>query len=69
MSAWIRKLIGTIALLALVVFWALLAMTLAQVLLVSASSLGAGLYSVLIGFGWLLPAMPPVWWMARPGSP
>ena len=65
MSAWIRKLIGTIALLALVVFWA----PLAQVLLVSASSLGAGLYSVLIGFGWLLPAMPPVWWMARPGSP
>jgi Protein of unknown function (DUF2842) len=69
MSAWIRKLIGTVALLALMVFWAPPAMTLAQVLLVSASPLAAGLYYVLIGLGWLLPAMPPVWWMGRSGSP
>lgn len=69
MSARIRKLIGTITLLTLVVFWALLAMALAQVLVVSASPVVAGLYYALIGLGWVLPAMPLVSWMARPDPP
>lgn len=66
MSIRIRKLIGTIALLALVAFWALLAMGLAQILVASASPLVAGLYYALVGMGWVLPAMPLVSWMSRP---
>lgn len=67
MSVRIRKLIGTIALLALVGFWALLGMALAQV--ASTGPLVAGLCFASIGLGWLLPAMPLVWWMSRPVPP
>ena len=69
MSVRIRKLVGAIALLALVAFWALLGMALAQVLIASTSPLIAGLYYASIGLGWLLPAMPLVWWMSRPDRP
>jgi hypothetical protein len=62
----IRKLVGTVALLALVVVWALVAMAIAQPLLASASGLVAGLYYVVAGLGWVLPAMPLIKWMSRP---
>jgi hypothetical protein len=61
-----RKLIGTFALLVLVTLWALLAMAVAQVALTATSGIVAGLYYVVAGLGWVLPAMPLVRWMSRP---
>src|SRR4030081_1557204 len=62
----IRKLIGTVALIGLVVVWALLAMALAQAVLGSANSVVQALYYVVAGLGWVLPAMPLISWMSRP---
>ena len=61
-----RKLLGTVALLALVTIWALLAMAFAQFALHSSSGLVAALFYVVAGLGWVLPAMPLVAWMVRP---
>jgi hypothetical protein len=63
-----RKLIGTFALFALVICWALLAMALAQSVLTSINGFVAALYYVFAGLGWVIPAMPLVKWMARPAS-
>jgi hypothetical protein len=68
MPVRIRKLIGTIALLALVIVWALVAMAIAQPVLASASGLVAGIYYVVAGLGWVLPAMPLIKWMSRPDA-
>jgi len=64
-----RKLIGAVALLALVTAWALIAMALAQVALAEANPLVAALYYAIAGLGWVLPAMPLVSWMSRPDRP
>ncbi len=64
----IRKLIGTVALLALVIVWALIAMAVAQPLLASANGIVAALYYVVAGLGWVLPAMPLIKWMSRPDA-
>jgi Protein of unknown function (DUF2842) len=61
-----RKLVGTIALFVLVATWALLAMALAQSVAIPASQWVATLYYAVAGLGWVLPAMPLIWWMARP---
>ncbi len=60
-----RKLIGTIALLTLVIVWALVAMAVAPSALQS-SQIVQALYYVLAGLGWVLPAMPLISWMSRP---
>jgi hypothetical protein len=62
----IRKLIGALALLVLVTVWALLAMGVAQFVFSSPNTLGAWLFYVVAGMGWVLPAMPIVSWMSRP---
>jgi hypothetical protein len=67
MSVRIRKLVGTFALIALVLIWALLAMAVAQFPVIKASSLGETIYYVVAGLGWVLPAMPLIKWMAGPG--
>ena len=64
-----RKLIGTLGLLALVSVWALLAMAFAQFALQAQSGIVAGLFYVVAGLGWVLPAMPLVSWMSRPDVP
>jgi hypothetical protein len=64
-----RKLVGTVALFVLVALWALLAMALAQSVAISANYWLAALYYAVAGLGWVLPAMPLVWWMARPDGP
>jgi len=71
MSMRLRKLIGTVALLALVILWSLLAMAFAQTALVQANQLVAALYYVVAGLGWVLPAMPLISWMSRsrPNTP
>jgi Protein of unknown function (DUF2842) len=66
MSIRIRKLIGTVALLALVSAWGLLAMALAQSVLTDINGLVAAIFYAVAGLGWVLPAMPLVRWMTRP---
>jgi hypothetical protein len=66
MSIRIRKLIGAVALLTLVIVWALLAMAIAQPVLATANGVVAALYYVIAGLGWVLPAMPLIKWMSRP---
>jgi hypothetical protein len=62
----LRKFLGTILLLILVIVWSLLAMALAQSPLVSQSGLTEFIYYAVAGLGWVLPAMPLISWMARP---
>jgi hypothetical protein len=69
MSVRTRKFIGTIALLVLVIVWALLAMALAQSALTDINGWVATLFYVVAGLGWVLPAMPLISWMARPDAP
>ena len=64
----LRKLIGAVALLVLVIVWALGAMALAQSALTSVNGWVAALYYVVTGLGWVLPAMPLVRWMSRPDA-
>ena len=64
-----RKFIGTIALLALVIVWGLVAMALAQSVLTNINGFVAALYYVVAGLGWVLPAMPLIAWMSRPDAP
>ncbi len=65
----IRKLVGGVTLIVLVVVWALIAMALAQSLLVSTTGFVAALYYAAAGLGWVLPAMPLIKWMSRPDPP
>jgi hypothetical protein len=64
----LRKLIGAVALIALVVSWALLAMAIAQLPAIKANGLVEVIYYIVAGLGWVLPAMPLVKWMSRPDS-
>jgi hypothetical protein len=61
----IRKLIGTVALLALVIVWSLLAMALAQIVLVRSNGALDFAYYLVAGLGWVPLAMLLVSWMAR----
>ena len=60
----IRKLIGVFALFVLVTVWALLAMAIAQFPPIFQNPLIAGIYYVVAGIGWVLPAMPLIKWMS-----
>jgi hypothetical protein len=61
----IRKLIGAVALVALVIVWSLLAMALAQAVALRESPTLEFAFYVVAGIGWVLPAMPLVSWMSR----
>ena len=63
-----RKLIGTVAMIALVSVWALLAMAFAQVLAVSSTRTLEFAYYAVAGLGWILPAMPLISWMSKSDS-
>jgi hypothetical protein len=63
----IRKLFGAVALIALVLVWALIAMAVAQFPAVKANGLLETIYYVLAGLGWVLPAMPLIKWMTEDG--
>jgi hypothetical protein len=65
----LRKLIGAVALIVLVVTWALVAMALAQSPVIKANGLVEVIYYVVAGLGWVLPAIPLVKWMSRPDMP
>ncbi|HEY7232160.1 MAG TPA: DUF2842 domain-containing protein [Pseudolabrys sp.] len=68
MSSRARKLIGTVALLVFVTFWALLAMALAQSALTNINGWVATIYYIVAGLGWVVPAMALISWMAKPDS-
>ena len=65
----LRKLIGAVALIALVVSWSLIAMALAQLPVIKANGFVEVIYYVAAGLGWVLPAMPLIRWMSRPDRP
>jgi hypothetical protein len=60
----LRKFIGTILLLVLVIVWALVAMALAQAPAIHDNAIASIAYYVIAGIGWVLPAMPIVSWMS-----
>ena len=68
MPLGLRKFIGAILLIILVVSWALVAMALAQAPAIKANGLIEVIYYVVAGLAWVLPAMPLVRWMSRPDA-
>ena len=64
-----RKFVGGIALLVLVAVWAFLAMAFAQFVIHAGNGYLEAAYYVIVGLGWVLPAMPLVAWMVRPDKP
>jgi Protein of unknown function (DUF2842) len=64
----LRKFIGAIVLFALVIVWALVAMALAQLPAIRENEIASVVYYVVAGVGWVLPALPVVSWMSRPGA-
>jgi ABC-type branched-subunit amino acid transport system permease subunit len=65
----IRKFIGMIALVALVVVYAFVAMVIAQLKLPDASRLVQMIYYVVVGLGWVIPAGYLIKWMQKPETP
>jgi hypothetical protein len=65
----LRKFIGAVALIVLVLTWSLVAMALAQSPVIKANGLFEVIYYVVAGLGWVLPAMPLIRWMSRPDRP
>ncbi len=61
----LRKLIGAVALIVLVLTWSLLAMALAQAVQLRSSIVLEFAFYVVAGIGWVLPAMPLISWMSR----
>jgi Protein of unknown function (DUF2842) len=45
--------------------WALVAMALAQAPAIRDNAIASIAYYVIVGMGWVLPAMPIVTWMSR----
>ena len=63
-----RKFLGAIALILLATVWSLLGMVLAQMPVIANSGWLQAVYYVVVGIGWVLPAMPIVSWMLRPDA-
>jgi hypothetical protein len=61
----LRKFIGTVLLLMLVIVWALVAMALAQFPAIRDNAVLSVAYYTIAGLGWVLPALPVVSWMSR----
>lgn len=65
MTASLRKLLGTVLLVSLVIAYAIVAMSLAVPLLAKASWWAQLAYFVIGGFLWIVPAMLLIRWMSR----
>jgi uncharacterized protein DUF2842 len=65
MPVRLRKLVGAIALIVLVVTWTLIAMAVAQLPAIKFNGLVEGFYYFIAGMGWVLPGMLVVKWMMR----
>jgi Protein of unknown function (DUF2842) len=66
MPQTMRKLIGTIALFALVIVYALVAIAIATAKLAEAPAWVHLIYFLVTGLFWVLPAMAIVSWMLKP---
>lgn len=62
----LRTLVGTVAILAFVMLYALVAMALAESRIVDAPKLLQTIVYVLLGIAWVLPVMPLIRWMEGP---
>ncbi len=60
-----RKLIGSVALFAFVIFWALFAITIAHVHAATLSDWAQGAVIIFLGLVWVIPAGLLIRWMAR----
>jgi hypothetical protein len=69
MSIRTRKFLGAIALLLLAFVWSMIGMVMAQFPLIANSGALQWVYYIVVGMGWVLPAMPIVSWMLRPDAP
>lgn len=65
MPVRLKKLIGTILLILLVVIYALVAVTIAAARLADAGSFAHFLYFLVTGFLWVIPAMFLIRWMEK----
>ena len=61
-----RKLIGTVALIVLVIFWALFSMSLVYGRVGAMPTYAQTLIYLVLGLVWILPAGWLIWWMQRP---
>ncbi|WP_343314367.1 DUF2842 domain-containing protein [Brucella sp. BE17] len=66
MPVRLKKLIGTVLLVLLVIVYALFATIIAVAHLAESSALVHLLYFFFTGILWVLPAMAIIWWMAQP---
>lgn len=64
-----RKLIGTVALLVMLIVYALAAMMVAIVLQVNSSRFAELAYYIVAGIAWTIPAGLLISWMSRPDPP
>lgn len=64
----LRKLIGTLAIIILVLVYALVAVTIASIKLAEAPWWGHLIYFVFSGVLWILPAMGIIKWMEKPAK-
>ena len=62
----LRKLVGSVALVLFVCFYALTAMTIAAAKLPGTSGLTQLVYFVVAGLAWVLPAGALIAWMVKP---
>ncbi len=62
----VRKLIGTIVLLAFIIVYALVAMAIAEGRIRDAPALIQTAVYIVLGLAWVLPAMPLIRWMEKP---
>lgn len=69
MTARWRKLIGSLALVALVACYALAAMAVGARVLDAAAGWQRFAFYIIAGVAWVLPALPLVRWMQRPDPP
>ncbi len=65
----LRKLIGTILILLVLFFYALIVMTIAVTTSVPDNPWLEFIFYLLAGMGWTIPAAAIIWWMQRPDQP
>jgi ABC-type Na+ efflux pump permease subunit len=61
----LRTFIGCMAILAFVIFYALIAMALAESRIVEAPKLVQTIAYMILGIAWIFPVMPMIRWMER----
>ena len=70
MTMRVRKLIGTAALLLLIIVYSLIAVSVAWVLQMQNANKAVELfYYVIAGTLWIIPAGAIIWWMQQPDKP